>query len=172
MSQRSVGRKSMNLKRRAMSHSLLRSLVLSHRSLIHLLRSARFAHALRFARIVRSLALTRSRAKGKEIYTNKLNAPISYSFNPYCSGASKRTSKWLSILRVDFISILPIVRCWEKDRKNNESKLIGFLTDSCWSIIPLKVIDVFNHLTKYLLCCFLYHLWRENYVVSRQFFSF
>ena len=58
---------------RVLGHSLVRLLVRSHRSLIHLLRTARFAHALRCAHsFARSLAhfLT--------------NASTSYSFNPLC----------------------------------------------------------------------------------------
>ena len=44
-----VGRMTMKSTRRVLGHSLLRSLVRSHRSLIRLLRTARFARALRCA---------------------------------------------------------------------------------------------------------------------------
>ena len=63
--------------RRVLGHSLVRS----HRSLIRLLRTARFARTLRCAH-----SLTRSRAHGKAVYVDELNASISYSFNPLCGG--------------------------------------------------------------------------------------
>ena len=44
-----LGRNDMKSTRRVLGHSLLRSLVRPHRSLIRLLRTARFAHALRCA---------------------------------------------------------------------------------------------------------------------------
>ena len=59
--------------RRVMGHSLLRLLVHSRRSLIRLLRTARFARALRcFHTFARSLA--HSGAHGKELFVYELNA--------------------------------------------------------------------------------------------------
>ena len=77
--------------RRVLSHSLLRLLVRSHRSLIRLLRSVRFARELRCAHSF-PRSLTHSEAHGKEIYAYELNASISYIFNPLCSGPRDRSS--------------------------------------------------------------------------------
>ena len=101
--QRTVSRMIKEQTHRVLGHSLVRSLVRSHRSLIRLLRTARFARALRcahsFARalrcahslarsaaLIRSLArsLTHSRAHGKEVFFYGMNASISYTFNPSC----------------------------------------------------------------------------------------
>ena len=64
---RTMGRLSMELMRKVLGHSLVRSLVHSHHSLMGLLRTARFARALRcadsFAR-----SLTFSRGHGKEVF--------------------------------------------------------------------------------------------------------
>ena len=70
-----MGRKDMKSRRRVMGHSLFRSLVRSHRSLIRELRTARFAHAL-----------AHSLAPEKEGRGNvfEMNASISYRFNPLC----------------------------------------------------------------------------------------
>ena len=71
--------------RRVLGHSLIRSLVRSHCSPIRFLGTASFARALRSAySFVRSLAhsLTRSQARGKEIFFYELNASISYYFGP------------------------------------------------------------------------------------------
>ena len=65
--------------RRVQGHSLVRSLVRSHCSLIRLLRTARYARALRCAH---------SLAHGKDEYVYKLNASISYHFNPLCGDAN------------------------------------------------------------------------------------
>ena len=48
-SRSTTGRMTMKSTRRVLGHSILRSLILSHRSLIRLLRTARFARALRCA---------------------------------------------------------------------------------------------------------------------------
>ena len=66
---------------RVLGHSLVRSLVHSHRTLIRFHRTARFACALRCAALrsfVRSLArpFTRSGAHGKEVFVYELNASI------------------------------------------------------------------------------------------------
>ena len=54
--ERTLGRMTMKSTRRVLGHSLVRSLVRSHRSLIRLLRTARFARALRCAHsLARSL---------------------------------------------------------------------------------------------------------------------
>ena len=58
--------------RRVLGHSLLRSLVRSHLSLICLLHTARFARALRCVH-----SFTRSRAHWKETYARHLHASIS-----------------------------------------------------------------------------------------------
>ena len=80
-----------------LGHSHLRLLVHSHRSLIHLLRTARFARALRcaysFARSLTHFRVQTYRDRGKEvfvfemngIYVFELNASISYNFHPLCS---------------------------------------------------------------------------------------
>ena len=66
--------------RGVLSHSLVRSLIHSHRSLIHLLNIARFTRALRCAHsFARSLA---PELIGKRLH---LNAQISYHFNPQCN---------------------------------------------------------------------------------------
>ena len=56
---RTMGRMTLKSTRRVLGHSLLRSLVRSHRSLIRLLRTARFARALRCAHSF-ACSLTRS----------------------------------------------------------------------------------------------------------------
>ena len=67
--------------RRSLGHSLLRSLVPSHRSLIFMLCTALFARVLRCAHsLARSLA--HSVAYGKEVFVYELNVSISCSFNP------------------------------------------------------------------------------------------
>ena len=73
--------------RKVLGHSLLRS----HRSLIRLLRTARFAA------LIRSLArsLTRSRAHGKEVHVYELNASISYRFNPLCIPLSDSSANYV-----------------------------------------------------------------------------
>ena len=57
-----------------LAHSLVCSLVHSHRTLIRLLRTARFARPL-----------SRTGTHGKEIFVHELNALISCSFNPLCT---------------------------------------------------------------------------------------
>ena len=77
--------------RKVLGHSLLHSLVRSHRSLIRLLRTARFARALRCAHsFSRSLthSLTHSGAHGKEVSGYGMNASIAYSFKPLCDGSA------------------------------------------------------------------------------------
>ena len=59
-----VGRVTLKSTRRVLGHSLLRSLVRSHRSLIHLLRTARFARARRRAHSFTD-SLTHALAHGK-----------------------------------------------------------------------------------------------------------
>ena len=51
------------------------------------------------AALICSLArsLTHSRAHGKEIYVKKLNASISFSFNPLCGGGSNGEEKLVFI---------------------------------------------------------------------------
>ena len=78
---------------KVLGHSLVRSLIRLHRSLIRLLRSARSARALCCALLrsfVRSLArsFTRSLAHGKEDFAYELNGSISCSFNPLGVSAS------------------------------------------------------------------------------------
>ena len=53
-------------------------------------RTALLASLVRSAALIRFFArsLTRSRARGKEIYVIEMNASISYSFDPLCSVAS------------------------------------------------------------------------------------
>ena len=70
-SHRTVGQNCMKSTRGVLGHSLVHLLVRSHRSLIRLLRTARFARPL-----------TRSGAHGKEIYVYELNASISCTFGP------------------------------------------------------------------------------------------
>ena len=81
----------MKLTRRALGHSLLRSLVGSHRSLICLLRTARFARASRRAHSLARL-VNRLRTQGKGVYVYELNASISYSLKPLWSDFSERMS--------------------------------------------------------------------------------
>ena len=72
-----------------LGHSLLRSLVHSHRSLIRLLRTARFARALCCAHsFARSLA--HSGSHGKVVVVHGMNASFSYSFKPLCMVPSAR----------------------------------------------------------------------------------
>ena len=71
---RTMGRMAMKSMRRVLGHSLVRSLVHSHRTLIRLLRTARFARPL-----------SRTGTHGKEIFVHELNALISCSFNPLCT---------------------------------------------------------------------------------------
>ena len=59
-------------------------------------RTARFARAFRCAHLI-ARSLTHSRSHGKETYVNKLNASISYSFNPLCGGGSNGDEKLDSI---------------------------------------------------------------------------
>ena len=66
--------------RRVVGHSLVHSLVRSHRSLIHLLRTA---HSAALIRLLARL-LTHTGAHGKEVFVYETNASISYSFNPLC----------------------------------------------------------------------------------------
>ena len=70
--------------RRVLGHSLVHSLVHSHRTLVRLLRSARFARALRCAQLFApSLSsLARSWERG---FHDEVNTSISYSFNPLCA---------------------------------------------------------------------------------------
>ena len=79
-----MGRTTMKLTPIVLGHSLVRSLVHSHCTLIRLLRTARFTRAFRCAHsFERSLArpLTRSRVHGKEVFVYELNASTSCSFN-------------------------------------------------------------------------------------------
>ena len=70
--------------RRALGHSLLRSLVRSHRSLIRLLRTALSASALRCAYSL-ARSLTHYGAHGKETYVYEMNASFLYVFGPQCA---------------------------------------------------------------------------------------
>ena len=81
-----VGEMAMQSTCRLLGHLLLRSFVRSHRSLIRLLRTARFARALRRAHSL-ARSLTHSRAHGKEVSVYGINASISCSFNPLCGGS-------------------------------------------------------------------------------------
>ena len=84
---------------RVLGHSLVRSLVPSHRTLIHFLHTPRFCLRAPLRSFFCSLALhcslcsraqlrsfvcllAHSRAHGKEVYIYELNASISCSFNP------------------------------------------------------------------------------------------
>ena len=71
--------------RRELGHSLLRSLIRSHRSLIRLLRTARFARAFHYAHL------------------------LAHSLTPELMG------KWLCLWneRVDFIRFQPTIQCFE-----------------------------------------------------------
>ena len=81
------GRMTMKSTRRVLGQSLLHSFVRSHRSFIYLLRTARFARALRCAHSsARSLAHSVSGAHGNEIYVFRRNASISYNLKPLCMG--------------------------------------------------------------------------------------
>ena len=80
-----MGKMTMKSTRRVLGHSLVRSLVRSHRSLIRFLRIACFTRALCCAH-----SLARSRAHGKEIYDYKLNASVSYSLDPLWIDAHKK----------------------------------------------------------------------------------
>ena len=74
---RTMGRMTMKSTHIVLGHSLVRSLVHSHRT-------ARFTRAFRCAHsFVRSFArpLTRSRVHGKEVFVYELNASTSCSFN-------------------------------------------------------------------------------------------
>ena len=84
---RTVGRKYMKLMSRKLGHSLVRLLVGSNRSLIRLLHTARFAHALHSRAPLRSFArkLTRSRAHGKAVFVYKTNTLIAYNSISLCS---------------------------------------------------------------------------------------
>ena len=79
--QRTVGRMTMKSTRRVIGHSILRSLVRSHRSLSRLLRTARFARALRCAHSF-AHSLTHSWARGKVVFVYRRDASISYHLNP------------------------------------------------------------------------------------------
>ena len=63
--------------KKLLGHLLLRLLVLSHRSLIRLLRTAQLARTLPCAN-----SLTCSEAHEKDVHVDELNALISYSLNP------------------------------------------------------------------------------------------
>ena len=65
-----MGRMTMKSSRRVLGHLLVHSLVRSHRSLIRLLGTARFARSL-----------TRSRAHGKEVYVYGLKLHEIDAFN-------------------------------------------------------------------------------------------
>jgi len=80
--------------RRILGHSLLRSLVRSHHSLIRLLRTAHSFACSALRSFVRSLA--HSGAHGKEVYVYELNASISYSFSPLCINANTTSVKGLA----------------------------------------------------------------------------
>ena len=72
--------------RRVLGHLLVRSLIHSHFSLIHLLRSAPLvllAHSK--ALFFYSLRCAHS-AHGKEVYVFETNASFSCNFNPQCGG--------------------------------------------------------------------------------------
>ena len=84
---RPLGRMTIKSTRRVLGHSLLRSLVRSHRSLIRLIRTARFARALRCSHSF-ALLLTHSVAHWKEVFVDGMNASILYSFSPLCKGHS------------------------------------------------------------------------------------
>ena len=73
--------------RGVLGHSLLHSLVRLHRSLVRLLRTARFARALRCAHSF-ARSLTHSGAHGKEVFVYEMNASISYHLKPLCSAPS------------------------------------------------------------------------------------
>ena len=92
-----VGRKSMKSTRGLLGHSLLRSLVRSHRTLVHLLCTPRYTRALRWAHSF-ARSLTRWGAHGKEVYVLDRNASISDAFNQGCTDARKmltRPRPWL-----------------------------------------------------------------------------
>ena len=61
--------------------------------------AALLASLTRSAALICSLArsLTHSLAHGKEIYVKKLNASISFSFNPLCGGGSNGEEKLVFI---------------------------------------------------------------------------
>ena len=69
--------------RRVLGHSLLCSLVRSHRLLMRLLCTACFARALRCAHsLARSLTRSLALAHGKKVFVYEMNTSISDSFNP------------------------------------------------------------------------------------------
>ena len=85
LNQFTVGRMSMKSTRKVLGHSLLRSIVRSHRSLIRLLRTARLARALPCTHLfVRSLA--HPHAHGNEVHVYRLYVSILYSINPLWGG--------------------------------------------------------------------------------------
>ena len=98
--QSTVGRMTMKSTRRVLGHSLLRSLVRLHRSLIRLLRTARFARALRCAHSL-ARSLTRSLRSSWE--------------SSFC----------LWIERVDFIQFETTVHCIRRPVIRKEGGLPG-----------------------------------------------
>ena len=86
---------------------LRRSLVLSHRSLIRVLRTGRCAHW--FARSL-SLSLT-PELMGKWFFVYKLNASILYHFNPQCRAHENPSGKGISrhSLRARFLKSYIII---------------------------------------------------------------
>ena len=69
-----------------LGHSLIRLLVRSHCSLIHLLRTTRFACALRCAQSFACLlTLLTPLLMGKRFFLYEMNGSPAYSFNPLCS---------------------------------------------------------------------------------------
>ena len=96
-----MGRMTMKLMRRLLGHSLIHSLICSHRWLICLNRTARFTRALHCAHLL-AHSLTCSWAHGNEKHVDELNVSIWYSFNRQCSVVLDKTWK-LVLIELNFV---------------------------------------------------------------------
>ena len=96
-----MGRMTMKLMRRLLGHSLIHSLICSHRWLICLNCTARFTRALHCAHLL-AHSLTCSWAHGNKKHVDELNVSIWYSFNRQCSVVLDKTWK-LVLIELNFV---------------------------------------------------------------------